>query len=157
MGTRDAGLRWRVPLVFAVFVAVLSALLTKRWIDAGNFPPRVPWLTVVLLVAISALVLWFGAAVRAYQRGHKAELSPIRAARTLALAQAAALTGAALAGFYAGQAVALLPDRDLNAVSDLLWRFAIGVGAGLLVMVSGMIAQSWCRIPPPSDEPPREN
>ncbi|MEI2774448.1 MAG: DUF3180 domain-containing protein [Tetrasphaera sp.] len=156
MGTRDSGLRWRVPVVFAVFIAILSALLTKRWIDAGNFPARVPWLTVALLVAISGLVLWFGSAVRAYQRGLKAELSPIRAARTLALAQAAALTGAALVGFYAGQVVALLPDRDLNAVSGLLWRFAIGIGAGLLVLGCGMLAQSWCRIPPPTDEPPRE-
>lgn len=151
MGTGERGLRWRVPALVLLFIAFVSALLAKRWIDAGNFPPRVPWVTIGLLAGIAAVVLWFGYAVRSYQRGRKADLSPLRAARTLALAQAAALTGAALGGFYLGQAIALLPDRDLQAVHGLLWRFGIGILAGLGLVVSGMIAQNWCRIPPRDD------
>jgi hypothetical protein len=144
----ERGLGWRVPVLVGLFVALLSALLTKRWIDAGNFPAPVPWVTIVLLALIGALVLWSGSQVRAYLRGTKADLSPIRAARTLALAQAASLTGAAIGGFYAGQVLALVPDRDLQAVQGLFWRFAIGLAASLALVVCGMIAQGWCRIPP---------
>ena len=81
-------------------------------------------------------------------RGNKADLNPIRAARSLALAQAGALTGAALIGLYAGQALGMAPDWDLQASRRLLWGYAGGLLAALWLLVAGLLAQSWCRIPP---------
>ena len=148
MGLDDRGLQWRLPLGFAAFLTVVVALLTHRWMDSGRFPPAVPVAAVVLIAVLSGVVLWFGQAVRRYLRGTKANLSPIRAARTLALAQAAALTGSALVGLYAGQALGLLPDWDLQAAQRLLWGYAAGIAAATWLLVVGMVVQSWCRIPP---------
>ena len=103
--TGSRGLRWRVPVGFALFLAGLVALLTRRWMQAGNFPPAVPRAAIILIVVLGVVVAWFGWGVRRYLRGNKADLNPIRAARSLALAQAGALTGAALIGLYAGQAL----------------------------------------------------
>lgn len=142
------GLHWRVPVITAALVTFLSALLTRRWMEGGGFPPAVPWLTLVLLLVIAGLVLRFGYAVRSYQRGRGADLSAIRAARTLALAQAAAVTGAAVGGLYLGQLLAVLPDRDLRVVQGLTGRFTLAVLAAGLVSAAGLVAQHWCRIPP---------
>lgn len=142
------GLRWHIPAGFALFVAGLVALLTRRLMQSGTFPPRVPMAAVILIAILGIVVLWFGWAVRGYLRGRKADLNAIRAARTLALAQAAALTGAALMGLYAGQALGLAPDWDLKAAQRLLRGYALGLGASAWLLLAGLLAQSWCRIPP---------
>ncbi len=68
------------------------------------------------------------------------------------LAQAATLTGAAAGGWYAGQLAVVASDLSLVANQDRLWRLAVLVGAGLVLSVSGLLAQSWCRVDPPSDD-----
>ena len=75
-------------------------------------------------------------------------ISTVCAAAAPALAQAAALTGSALVGLYAGQALGLLPDWDLQAAKRLLWGYAAGIAAATWLLVVGMVVQSWCRIPP---------
>ena len=134
--TGSRGLRWRVPVGFALFLAGLVALLTRRWMQAGNFPPAVPRAAIILIVVLGVVVAWFGWGVRRYLRGNKADLNPIRAARSLALAQAGALTGAALIGLYAGQALGMAPDWDLQASRRLLWGYAGGLLAALWLLVS---------------------
>lgn len=156
MGTGNHGLPWRVPALVAFAVGLISALLTHRLMTSGRFPPAVPTLAVVLLAGVGLLVLWFGWAVRGYLRGRKANLDPMRAARTLALAQAAALTGAALVGLYAGNALGLLPDWDLKASQRLLWSYLAGTLAGGYLVVCGLLAQHWCRIPPRENGSPAE-
>ena len=146
--TGSRGLRWRVPVGFALFLAGLVALLTRRWMQAGHFPPAVPRAAIILIVVLGVVVAWFGWGVRRYLRGNKADLNPIRAARSLALAQAGALTGAALIGLYAGQALGMAPDWDLQASRRLLWGYAGGLLAALWLLVAGLLPQSWCRIPP---------
>ncbi|HNQ08288.1 MAG TPA: DUF3180 domain-containing protein [Tetrasphaera sp.] len=148
MGTGNRGLSWRVPVLVTLVVGVISALLTHRLMAGGTFPPAVPTLALVLLGGVGLLVLWFGWAVRGYLRGRKANLDPMRAARTLALAQAAALTGAALVGLYAGNALGLLPDWDLTISQRLLWSYLGGTLAGGYLVVCGLLSQHWCRIPP---------
>jgi hypothetical protein len=154
--TGGRGLRWHVPVGFALFLTGIVALLTRRWMQDGNFPPAVPAFAIVLIVVLGGVVLWFGAAVRRYQRGNKADLNAIRATRTLALAQAAALTGAALIGLYAGQALGLAPDWDLQTSKRLLWGYAGGLLAAGWLVGAGLVAQSWCRIPPREGETSRD-
>ena len=66
-------------------------------------------------------------------------------------AKAAAYGGAVLIGWYAAQALAVLPDivgarRTRLLMAALCFLAAVGVaGAGLLV-------QRWCRLPPGEDE-----
>ena len=60
---------------------------------------------------------------RRFLRGEATRpLSPLRAMRTLVLAQAAALTGALVAGWYAAQALVLLPDADVDSVRAAMLR-----------------------------------
>ena len=53
---------------------------------------------------MAVLVIAAGLPVRRFLRGEAPSLNPVRAARTLVLAQAAALTGAGASGWYAAQA-----------------------------------------------------
>ena len=70
----------------------------------------------VLLVVMGGLVLWLARPVRRYLQGRATtSLDPLRAARTVVLAQAAALTGSAAAGWYLGQLVVVLTDLSLDA------------------------------------------
>lgn len=144
----ERGMPWWVPAVFAAFVAAIVTVLTHRYVQDGHFPPSVPVAAVILTVVLALVVGWFGWGVRRYLGGNKADLNPIRAARTLALAQAGALTGAALFGLYAGQALGLLPERDLQASQRILWSLLWAILAAALLLGSGLLAQHWCRIPP---------
>ena len=82
--------------------------------------------------------------VRSYLAGRSTRrLDPLRAARVVVLAQAATLTGAAAAGWYAGQLAVVAGDLSLVANQDRLWRLALLVGAGLVLSLpSGLVAQS---------------
>ena len=153
MGTDRGGMRWRVPALFAIFIAALVALITRRYVHGGNFPPSVPVAGVVLTLVLSLVIGWFGWSVRRYLRGKKAGLNPIRAARTLALAQAGALTGAALLGLYVGQAIGLQPEADLQAAQRILRSLVLGVLASGALLAAGLVAQHWCRIPPRTGGP----
>ena len=69
-----------------------------------------------LLVVMGGLVLWLARPVRRYLQGRATtSLDPLRAARTVVLAQAAALTGSAAAGWYPGQLVVVVTDLSLEA------------------------------------------
>jgi hypothetical protein len=68
------------------------------------------------------------------------------------MAQAAALAGAAIAGWYVAQVVLLLPDADVP--SQRLQMLVLGIlalaAAGLAAI--GLLVQKWCRL----DEPPTD-
>ena len=76
----------------------------RVYLNTGGLLPPATWVSSVLLVVTAALVFAAGLPVRRFLQGRRDKtLSPIRAARTLVLAQAAALTGAGVFGFYAAQ------------------------------------------------------
>jgi hypothetical protein len=86
-----------------------------------------------------------GAAVR--------PVSGLAAARVAVLAKASVYGGAALAGWYAAQGLVLLPDL----VGDRRVRALVALAAALAaaaVCAAGLVAQRWCRVPPPPDPPP---
>ena len=62
------------------------------------------------------------------------------------LAQAAALTGAGVLGFYAAQVVLLVPDIDLPSYQTLFWRLLALCAGALLLAAAGMATQRMCRI-----------
>ena len=128
---------------FAVF-----AMITR----SGSLVPRPALLSGVLLVAMGGLVLWLARPVRRYLQGRATTtLDPLRAARTVVLAQAAALTGAAAAGWYAGQAAVVLTDLTLAANQSRLLPLGALVVAGVALAAAGLVAQRWCRVDPPDE------
>jgi hypothetical protein len=59
-------------------------------------------------------------------------------------AQAAALTGAALAGVYGGCAVALASDWDHPPRRALAIMALVSVAASVVLLAAGWIAERWC-------------
>lgn len=140
----------------ATVAVVLGALSWMGWtlfLNGGHLLPSPSWLSSVVVLLIAALVLSAGVPVRRFLRGQALHaLNPIRAARTLVLAQAAALTGAAVLGWYAGQLVCALADLNLDHNRALVWPLSLTSGAGLVLAVAGLATQRMCRIPKPPDE-----
>jgi hypothetical protein len=127
----------------------LFAMLTR----SGDLVPRPPVLAGVLLVVMAALVLWLARPVRRYLPGRATtSLDPLRAARTVVLAQAAALTGSAAAGWYAGQLVVVLTDLSLVANRSRILPLALLMAAGLALATAGLVAQRWCRVDPRDED-----
>ena len=146
------GLRWTQLAAIALVVGLVSWLGWRLYLNAGHLLGPASWVSAVVIVAMAVLVVGAGLPVRRFLRceSHKT-LSPIRAARTLVLAQAAALTGSAVLGWYAAQVAHALADVDLAGYRALLWRLLALTAASLVLAAAGMLTQRMCRVDPPSD------
>lgn len=146
------GLRARHLLTVVAAVTLVSGVVWHFYTRTGRMLHAPAWLTAVVLVVLAGLVLWGGWQVRAYQRGQvRTVFSPLRAARILSLAQAGALTGAAVSGWYLGHLAILLPDRDLTPYARQVVPLLVVIGAGAVLAVAGLVAQRWCRLPEDHD------
>jgi hypothetical protein len=129
---------------FGVFV-----LITR----SGELVPRPPLLAGVLLVVMAGLVLWLARPVRRYLQGRATTpLDPLQAARTVVLAQAAALTGSAATGWYAGQLAVVLSDLSLVANRSRILPLSLLLVAGVVLATAGLVAQRWCRVDPRDED-----
>lgn len=148
------GVRVRLVVLVGLVVALISGVLWRVYtMSAGELVPRPPWFGIGLLVAMAVFVTVMAWPVRRYLHGQATRpLDPLRAARVVVLAQAAALTGAAATGWYAGQLAVVLGGLDLMANRDRLLSLGLAVLAGLLLAVAGLVGQHWCRVEPPSDD-----
>ena len=122
----------------------------------GRELPSTSWLAVFIFVALGLGLLVAGRPVKRLVAGRATRpLNPLYAARVLAMAQAAALTGAGIAGWYAAQILLLVPDADIP--SQQLQILVLGiltlVAAGLAAI--GLVVQRWCRLDEPDPRPGR--
>lgn len=77
-------------------------------------------------------------------------VNPFYATRVLLLAKAGALTGALLTGAGVG-IVVFIASRVVIAVGPLVLAASAVVG-GVILTVGSVLAERWCRIPPPSKD-----
>ena len=144
------GLRWAQLAATALVVGAVSWIGWRLYLNTGALLGPASWISSVLLLVLSVLVVGAGLPVRRFLRGEATKpLSPIRAARTLVLGQAAALTGAAVLGWYAAQAAHALADLSLPGYRVLLWRLVALCVAAAVLAVAGMLTQRMCRVDPP--------
>ncbi|RPF19776.1 DUF3180 domain-containing protein [Myceligenerans xiligouense] len=135
-------------------VAVLVGVAVVGWpvlrsLEAnGVYLPMVPWLVDVAIVVLAAAVFRFGWTVRAYQKGDRPSLDGLRAARTLVLAKAAALTGALLGGWYLAQVLLVLPDLAVEPRRDKAIAAAVAVVCAVGLSVVGLVVERFCQLPP---------
>lgn len=142
----------RTLLLVAVVTAAVGWLVVRFVEGRGTYLPAVPWVVDVAIVALAAGVFWAGWAVRAYLKGRRPGLDPIRAARTFVLAKAAALTGALLAGWYGAQVLAALPDLAIEARRDRAVAAGVAVVCALVLAAVGLLVERFCQLPPPGDD-----
>lgn len=139
--------RTRPLLVVAALVAVVGWIALRLWSSGGRELPPLPWTAPAVMVVLAASVLAFGWPVRRWTRGARDRpLDPLRAARTVVLAKATQYSGALLTGWYAAQALALLPTLDVEPRRALLVRAVVSVTAAVTVWVVGWLVERWCRI-----------
>lgn len=141
-------LRLRTLALVALCAAVVSWVVLGALDSQGGTPP-LPWTAPAALVVIAAAVVSAGWPVRRWNQGHRDRpLDALRAARAAVLARASAVTGAALAGGYAGLALVLLPTVSIEPRRDRL-LLALGAAvASLVLTAAGVLVERWCRLPP---------
>lgn len=142
-----------LALVAAVSLALTWGLLII--LDRqGTHLGAVPWVVGPVLVVLAVVVLWMALAVRAYQRGRRPSLDPLRAARTAALAKASALTGALLVGWYGGQLLLTLGRLQFESQQSRALVAGAATLCAIVLSVAGVIAERFCQLPPPSTSTP---
>lgn len=138
----------RTLIAVLVAVAVVGWLVLRALESRGVYLPVVPWLVDVAILALAGVVFWMGWAVRAYQKGRRPSLDGIRAARTLVLAKAAALTGALLGGWYLAQVLVVLGDLAIEPRRDRAVAAGIAVLCSVVLAAIGLVVEKFCELPP---------
>lgn len=140
-------------LVLTGLVVLVLAWVVLRSAARGTGVPDPGWIGLVAMLFLGGGLLVAGWQVRKVRDGHaQAHVSPLRAARTLVLGQAGALTGAALVGWYLANVLVLLPDADIESQRDRVWPFVFHALVAVALSVAGMVVQRWCRVRPRGDE-----
>ncbi len=142
--------RW---LALVGLVAGFAGWLVNWLATRNGFgTPTLPLTSLVTTALIIAITLVFGRRVLRWRNGdHDRPLDPILATRTLVLAQACAYAGALSLGWHAGilvDQVALLAVRSTTAP---LWGSVALMVGGILMIVVGLVVESFCRLPPDDD------
>ena len=140
-----SGLRVRWLLALAVVAAGVGwGVLTL--VERGGVVGRIAWPVPVTLVLLAGLVVWAGWAVRQYTKGRRPSLTGLRAARTLVLAQSAALTGAALGGWYVAHVLLVVGDLDVAALRSKALSAGLAALAAAALAVAGVVVETWCKV-----------
>ncbi len=148
----SGGVRLRQLVLVAAVVTLLGLVLLR--LTGGNVP-NPGWAGVLVLLFMAAGVFFAALPVKRLRERRVIEPgSALRAARALVLAQAAALTGAGLLGWYAAQCLLIVPDLDIDSQRARLWLLLGHAGAAVVLVVGGLVAQRICRIDPPETGDP---
>jgi polyferredoxin len=135
-------------VLVAAAVTAVSWFALDLWTRQGGRLPPLPWFTAVAIAVVGAVVAVLGWEVRRSVRGERSTpVDPLAAARVVVLAKAAVYGGAVLVGWYAAQALVLIPDVSVTHGQRLLAAGATALAAAVLAG-AGLLAQRWCRLPP---------
>lgn len=150
--TRPA-LTGRSLLTAGIVGLVVSLLVWSFVARGGGLVPAPPVLAAILLVVMGVAVLVVAWPIRRYLKGRATtRLDPLRATRALVLAQAGAITGALVVGWYAGALALTLVRLSLEVSQVRSLQLGAMVALGGLLIGAGMLAQSWCRFDPPEED-----
>jgi len=142
---RDLGL---VALLSAVASWAACPLVAERWPTVLTFP----WTASALLFLVGAGVLWAAWPVRQYARQTRPWTDPLRAARVCALARACSRVAALLGGCALGVVIHAAATWATPAGRDRVLLDSLAIVAALALAIAGVLAETWCRLPPPTDD-----
>jgi hypothetical protein len=148
--------RIRDLLALALLAAVIAWLLIRTMY--GSLPP-IPGYAGASLYLVAALEAVLAFMIRSRVNNHQLgdgprQLHPITAARSVALAKASALVGAASTGVWVGFLLYLLPQRGMvQAASEDTTGVIVGAIAGVALVAAALWLEHCCRTPEDPDEP----
>ncbi|MYM20863.1 DUF3180 family protein [Brevibacterium sp. 5221] len=130
---------------------IASAAFSFVWERYGGELPGVPWPAILGMLLLSIVLVALGWPIKKWNDGDRtAEIDPLRAARVAMMAKAAAVTGAALTGWYGGQVAYLLVSAGgVRAATG--FGMLVAVATAALLMVVGLVVEYFCQLPP--DDP----
>jgi hypothetical protein len=135
------------PSIFAALGLVAGWAVRPLTLRTGVVEPRVTWLAIGLVWFLAAVVA--GAAWSTWRaRRERIRLEPHRAVNRLVLGKACALVGAALAGGYAGFALAHINVPDAGNAATQLWHAVLAALGGVALLVAALLLEQACRVPP---------
>jgi hypothetical protein len=144
--------RLRDLAVVAVVTAVIVWLALRQWY--GDIP-RLRWFVPLSLALLAFVEAVSASQLRARIRGVPGTrpVQPLVAARSLALAKASALVGAAMVGAWSGLLLYTVPRLSyLAAVGDDTRIGVVGVIASASLVGAALWLEYCCRTPNPPDE-----
>jgi uncharacterized membrane protein len=142
--TRAATVLLVTGVAFAVTWVAIQVTL-----DLGWSLPAPPWPVAAVIGLLAVGTLAAAWPIRQWTAGHRdRQVDPLRAARTVALAKASSLTGAFVTGLWSAFAVTALPRIEVPAQTERAVAFVLAVAASAALLVAGLLAERWCRIPP---------
>jgi Protein of unknown function (DUF3180) len=143
-------------IAFALGGVVAGYLIDLAVVTAGGNAIVPPLSLPVTLVGVAALVVAFAWPIRRAVKGKATKhLDPFRAMRTAVLAKACSLSGALVLGFGIGITLFLLTRSVVPPVDTVWLALATAIGAALL-LAGGLLAESFCTLPPDDTEPEKE-
>jgi Na+/proline symporter len=141
------GVSVRLVLFVGLAATGFAYLGLRIWDLQNSLLLQTSWISLIVLLFMACGVFFAGLPVRRFLHGQaKKSLNPMRAMRTLVLAQAAALTGGLVSGWYLAQVLVLLPDFDIESRRTLVLRLAALSAGGALLAVAGLLTQRMCRV-----------
>jgi hypothetical protein len=140
--------RLLTALAVAVITTGVGWFLLDAWAGRGGDPPPVPWTAPLAVAGLALAVIASGLPVRRWLRGtSQRPPNMLIAARTAMLAKAAVYVGAVLTGWYAAQALIVLP-RLAGARRTRFAEAVVTVICAIGLVVAGWLVQRWCTLPP---------
>ncbi|MGO4383663.1 DUF3180 domain-containing protein [Specibacter sp. RAF43] len=132
-----------------IVLAVAGWVATELTGRASLALPVLP-LSSLSTMGLIVVVAWIlGLKVRRWRNGNRDKhLDPLLAARTLVLAQACAYAGAVLLGWHAGILLNQLPTLSLRTDLGIVGQIAAVMGGGVAMIVTGLIVERFCKLPP---------
>lgn len=123
---------------------------------AGGIAPAVPWLSVITLLFLAALLgaLAFDTHRTLHVRHER--MDPARAVALLVLGKACALAGAIVAGGYLGYGLSFLSSWEAALPRERVVRSGLVVLAAAAVAVTALLLERACRVPTDPDDDPDE-
>lgn len=135
-------------LIGLVFGA--AGWLINWWATRNGYPtPSLPLSSLLTIAAVVLVTLVFGLRVRRWRAGNrKRVLDPLLAARTVVLAQATAYAGALTTGWHVGILADQLTLVGVRSNLGPVWGSLALIAAGLAMIVTGLVVENFCRLPP---------
>lgn len=121
---------------------------------AGGIAPAVPWLSVVTLLFLAALLgaLAFDTHRTLHVRHQR--MDPPRAVALLVLGKACAVGGTVVAGGYVGYGLSFVSSWEAALPRERVVRSSVVALAAVAVAVTALLLERACRIPSDPDDDP---